>query len=205
MPRYKAGTIICIINIDRISFKALLHAFDPVRRRVNQPPDIPLILILQRKTALVDLALSDPHHDPGFRKYDFRLRSCKVSFCKTFDLVFHLCSPAHLFYPLGIFQNSGISLYFRGFSDLPLSPILELYMIARYLAMPLQKVLVAFIRTLYTSIQHVFLDYCRKYQVIRHPLGRSQKIFNPRKSPASVRRAGSPAPCSSIFSANSYL
>ena len=50
-------------------------------------------------------------------------------------------------------------------------------MIARYLAMPLQKVLVAFIRALYTSIQHVFLGYCRKYQVIRHPPSGDHKKF----------------------------
>ena len=98
MPRNKTGSIVSKVNIDWIPVKPFLVSVNPVGGRIHQTTDTSLALILQRKTALIDLPFSYPHNDPSLRKLDFRLWNMKIVFCQTFDLVLQICHLLILFY-----------------------------------------------------------------------------------------------------------
>ena len=90
MSRNKSPSVICIINIYRISVKALLHTLDSVRRWIHQAADCPLSFILQGKTPLILFSFPDTHNDMRLRKYNLRLWDMKIPFCKSLDLIFQI-------------------------------------------------------------------------------------------------------------------
>src|SRR5699024_4321732 len=90
MPRHKSCSVICIINIYRISVKALLITDHTVRGWIYKAADRSFPLILKRETSPVFFSLSDSHNNPGLRENNIRLWNMKISFGKTFDLIFQI-------------------------------------------------------------------------------------------------------------------
>lgn len=90
MPGHKPSPVICIIDIHGIAVKALLLTLNTVRGRIDKTSYRTLPLILKRKTSFIFLPLAHAHDDMGLRKDDFRLGDMKISFCKTFDLIFQI-------------------------------------------------------------------------------------------------------------------
>ena len=90
MSRHETCAVICIVNIYRISVKSLLIADYTVRRGVHKSPDRSLPLILKRKASSVFFSLSYSHNNPRLRENNIRLWNMKISFGKTFDLIFQI-------------------------------------------------------------------------------------------------------------------
>ena len=87
MSRHQPGTVICIIDINRVPIEALFLTMDTIRRGIYKPSDSPLALVLQGKTPLIHLPLTDTHNNPCLGENNLRLRNVKISFGKTFNLI----------------------------------------------------------------------------------------------------------------------
>ena len=59
MSRHKSSSIVCIINIYRISIKTLLCALYTIGRRIYKSTYCPFPFILQRKASLIFFSFSD--------------------------------------------------------------------------------------------------------------------------------------------------
>ena len=101
MPRHKPSSVICIIYIYRIAVESFFGALNAVRGRIDQSPYRSLSLILKRKASFIFLSFSDPHHNMGFGKDNFRLRDMEIPFCKTFDLIFQIRHLLIILVPAG--------------------------------------------------------------------------------------------------------